>query len=590
MSTEESESDNRRGKLSANTDDACSNEVKAKEADLLEAQKTIAKLMREKQQQSLELRALKVRNQTLEELLNESAMSVTDNEHRTALSPLLLPIDTLKQLFHHVGMAEEEIEQKYLFNEFRLNRQPENVKAFVDLFDDFDKLPIVWITKNAFVCCDEKFLFPCAYREVRFLLHFGGHHDLSIHASTLEESIICLDFLVGLQDTHFQRMSIFYKDDEETRLCPFGVDILEKILQNSAGRIVFNYMIFTPDHCRILASCGTKTDIEFFWCEFQDEGAAFVEAPASRRDVTSGPAELKFEGDLPFNETYLSLFSMQHKLECLYLSCVNLESEVSCRAVATADVRCLTFGECELEDGGAALVESVRQGRGPKELCFDCDPFDSPERLVTFVNALCGNTNLERLELPLIEDRQITHALVAALRENKGLVHLEVCFRWFNKSDWTDLLESISLHASLCSLHLILQHSLHISLEKPLEATKAVADMLTVNERIEVMSFDDDTFDKDNWDAFVVPKLECNKYRKRFPSIQTIEEASTRAAVLARALAKFASQPHLVLMLLNQNHDILISSFLDSAQDLNSMHSRKRSLDTMSASNLILSN
>jgi hypothetical protein len=110
--------------------------------------------------------------------------------------------------------------------------------------------------------------------------------------------------------------------------------------------------------------------------------------------------------------------------------------------------------------------------------------------------------------------------------------------------------------------------------------------MLSVNERVAVMSFYDDTFDQGDWDAFVVPRLECNKYRKRFTAIQTIGEASTRAAVLARALAKFASKPHLVWMLLDQNHDI-VSSYLDSARDRNSIplgkRSRSPSLDGLSA-------
>jgi hypothetical protein len=112
--------------------------------------------------------------------------------------------------------------------------------------------------------------------------------------------------------------------------------------------------------------------------------------------------------------------------------------------------------------------------------------------------------------------------------------------------------------------------------------------MLSVNERVEVMSCDDNTFDKGDWDTFVVPRLECNLYWKRFPSIQKIREASTRAAVLARALAKFASKPHLVLMLLDQNHDI-VSSYIDSAHGRNFIPSQKRSrspsLDTRSASN-----
>jgi hypothetical protein len=63
-------------------------------------------------------------------------------------------------------------------------------------------------------------------------------------------------------------------------------------------------------------------------------------------------------------------------------------------------------------------------------------------------------------------------------------------------------------------------------------------------------------------------------YRKRFPSARKIEEASTRAAVLASALGKFSRKPHLVWMLLNQNRDI-VSGYLDSAHDQTSIPSRK---------------
>jgi hypothetical protein len=66
-----------------------------------------------------------------------------------------------------------------------------------------------------------------------------------------------------------------------------GADSLEIMLQNSARRIGFNILIVTPDHCRTLASSGTKTDIEFYRVRIQDEGAAFVEASAARQDETS---------------------------------------------------------------------------------------------------------------------------------------------------------------------------------------------------------------------------------------------------------------------------------------------------------------
>jgi hypothetical protein len=450
----------------------------------------------------------------------------------------------------------------------------------------------IWITANSYIRLQDDFAVEDRH-EKQFILELTDtdeheHYCLSIHASTLEESIVCLEHLVGLKDTHFEDMDITYKDDEETRLCPFGANILEKIIRNSARRIAFNRMIFTPDHCRTFASSGTKTSIEFFNCEFQDGGAAFVEASAARENQESGPAKLRFLYGLPFNDRNLALFLSQHKLDSLFLFMIKLNSEASCRAVATSEVQCLTLSlGCRFEDGGAALVEAVKQGRGPQELCFLSNPFESLERLITFMSALRGNTNLERLELPLIDDRQEMRALAAALRESKGLVHLKVKYvRLLDDSDIAELLESLSLHSSLRSLALTMRHSDDTDLKKRREVTKAVADMLSVNERIDVMSFDDDAFDKDDWDAFVAPRLECNLYRERFLSIQKIGEASTRAAVLASALGYSSRKPHLVWMLLNQNHDIL-SSYLDSAHDQVSIPPRERSrsppLDGMSA-------
>jgi hypothetical protein len=211
------------------------------------------------------------------------------------------------------------------------------------------------------------------------------------------------------------------------------------------------------------------------------------------------------------------------------------------------------------------------------------------------MNALRGDGHLERLHFLPITDHLKPRALAAALHENKGLVHLTVDFPPSDDSDRTELLEAISLHPSLRSLDLKMSPSppsldlamrySDTNLKKRREITKAVADTLSVNDRVEEMRFDDDTFDEDDWNAYVAPRLECNLYRKWLPSIQKIEDASTRAAVLARALAKFASKPHLLWMLLNQNHDI-ISSYLDSAHDQFSIPSRKRSrspLDVMSA-------
>jgi hypothetical protein len=379
-----------------------------------------------------------------ENSMQSNTMDEPPSGQRAALSPLLTSTNTLTQHCRQVtgnGLICEE---------HRLIGQPESLKAFCDLFSGKYDDRIIWVTKKAFVFLGWNNWFPIPedFGDYDFILSLRDtdkhEHCLSIHASTLEESILCLEYLVELKDTHFEEMEITVKNDEGARrLCLFGADTLEKMIQNSARRISFHRMIFTPDHCRTLASSGTKTNIQFYWCEFQDLGAAFVEASAARQYGTSGPAKLSFVGINPFNDRNWALFLSQHKLESLELSNMSCDSEVSCRAVATAGVRCLTLGaDFELEDGGAALVEAVKQGRGPQELCFDCDPFHSPQSLVTFVSALRGNTNLERLELPLIDDRQVKQALTAALRENTGLVHLAVYFDESDctKSDTTELL------------------------------------------------------------------------------------------------------------------------------------------------------
>jgi hypothetical protein len=73
------------------------------------------------------------------------------------------------------------------------------------------------------------------------------------------------------------------------------------------------------------------------------------------------------------------------------------------------------------------------------------------------------------------------------------------------------------MHPSLCSLGLFLPRS---DAKEKRDFTKEVADMLSVNERVEVMSFHDQAFDKGDWDAFVAPRLECNIHLRRFPSLQ----------------------------------------------------------------------
>jgi hypothetical protein len=523
------------------------------------------------------------------------------SEQRPTVSPLLTPATAscfgvapklcccyeqeldypLKQLWLRESTAE------FPFNEYRLDGIPESLNTFVDEFlkedgtYDYDRL--IWTSKKSFVRVGEyrrrvdgnryRARLPMTYRNYRFGLRLTSGSrclPLYIHSTTLEDAMACLEFLVGLHDDHFEKMELCYFD-EFSQLCPLTSVILEKMLQQNAKRKhVLSDMVFTPDQCRPLATSGTRTDIELYRCRFHDDGAAFLEALVERGDPQTGLAKLSVAGGLPFAEGILILFV--HMLECLRLNRIDLESEEACCAVAAAELQSLNLAYCGLGDGGASLVESMKEGRGPKELLLvkstgvnDWRLFDSPERFISFLDALRGNSHLERLVLPCFDlrERGIRDALAAAFFENKGLVHLELPYCRLNKSRFCDIFRAISTHPSLRTLDLACRDI--INMDKT-AATKAVAEMLSVNKQLERIRIKDcfrSSFDSSAWAALVTPRLECNVHRKRFPGIQEITPLSTRAAVLASALAHVRNKPWLVCMLLRENADIISSYLVD---------------------------
>jgi hypothetical protein len=466
--------------------------------------------------------------------------------------------------------------------------QPESLKAIVHQFfkedGTYDYNLLIWTSKNSFVRVgyDVRQEFPRVYRDYRlglWLTRRNSHHpSLYIHSRTLEDAIACLKLLVGLHDDHFEKMEIFQRHvdtDDPLQLCPLSSVLLEKVLQQNAKRKhVFCDMTFTPDQCRTLATSGTRTDIELTRSKFEDDGEAFLEALEARADPQTGLAELTIRGRLPFAEGILVLFL--HMLKCLTLYRIRLESEEACRAVAAAELQYLELYHCKLADGGAALVESIRVGRGPKGLDlynsryygtwqpFD-SPFDSFERFVSFLNALRGNSHLKRLDLSNFDLREegILDALAAALFENKGLCHLGLSECRLNKSCFCEFLRAILAHSSLHTLYLT---SSDLDMKAP-EASEEFAKMLSDNDQLEEIRIYKHGNDSAAWDKLVIPRLECNVYRKRFPAIQEIRPLSTRAAVLASTLAHVSNKPSPAFMLLRQNVDIL-ASYHDEASNL----------------------
>jgi hypothetical protein len=182
-----------------------------------------------------------------------------------------------------------------------------------------------------------------------------------------------------------------------------------------------------------------------------------LEALATRDDQDAGPARLSIYRWLPFDEEYFVLSLDQLNLEYLELAVSFLESEQTCRALAGAEVHCLCISECWFDDEGATLVESLVESiteRGPKGLRFETDyPFNSSERLNEFVNALRGNTYLERLDRSYlyVGDGKL-EAPVDALSENQGLVHRGLQQIIVDDGCWNNLVSAISKHPTLRTL------------------------------------------------------------------------------------------------------------------------------------------
>ncbi len=99
--------------------------------------------------------------------------------------------------------------------------------------------------------------------------------------------------------------------------------------------------------------------------------------------------------------------------------------------------------------------------------------------------------------------------------------------------------------------------------------------MLLINKHIDEIPFSV-SFDRDDWNVLVAPRLECNLHRDWFAAIQKIQDPSTRAGIVARALARVEKKPSLVWMGLSQNDDVVCSYQDKAREDPVSVSSRKR--------------
>jgi hypothetical protein len=507
-------------------------------------------------------------------------------------------VDTLKRLLNREKNREEKLEELFQWKEYRLHGKPKSLKEFLDLFllenGKYDENLAIWIPdRDAFVCIKrvQRAFLPRAYREGEFKVTLSSdnhrYQSLSVFSSTVEQAMSCLEFLFGLHDSHFEGLDLSYNVPEDDAggppICPLTNRCLEKLLlQNEKRENQFNRMAFTPEQSSVLAASGTN--IGFYACCFPDGGVAFVDTARQHSSLT----KLIIHERLPFDDIHFVWCLDYLNLEYLGLSYLTLDDGQTCRAVAATEINYLRLDCCKFEDEEAvqALVDNVRAERGPKGLSLEEELFESPEMLGDFMTALRGNTYLERLDLGClnVNDGDF-QALVAALPENRGLTHLGLTFCTVNDRCWDKLMGAIAGHPSLRTLSFeeICDENESSVFERH-DAMHSLAGMLAENEHVDDIQVDF-WHDHDVWDAVVVPRLEINLYRKRFRAVEAIGLDKTRAAVVARALARIAladlrSESSLIFMVLSQNCDVFCS-YLDEilTRDNNiSVLSRKRGL------------
>jgi hypothetical protein len=114
-----------------------------------------------------------------------------------------------------------------------------------------------------------------------------------------------------------------------------------------------------------------------------------------------------FAGRRPaFNTLGVFFLNLQNPPEYMELSDMSLDLESS-RAVSAAGLQSLILYDCEFEDEGASLIDSVKTGRGPHGVSFlDTKPFTTLESWMSFMNSLEeNNCSLKVLAIRIRVDR-----------------------------------------------------------------------------------------------------------------------------------------------------------------------------------------
>jgi hypothetical protein len=273
------------------------------------------------------------------------------------------------------------------------------------------------------------------------------------------------------------------------------------------------------------------------------------------------------------DEVFFNAPSLAYLVE----QCQNLEALRLERIVLNED-HCRVLGDfskpdleivlkyCKLTSAGvSALAEVLGRNRGPTVL-EDCDIDHS-----VLADGLRGNSRLKSFRPRIIcsnpeDGNPEVLAIAGALRENKGLVDLDLRYKWRASDEaWDAVCNSLKTHPTLQVLNLLSMRMVGDA-PTPMPPTvlksriQALVDMLKVNTSIYTIGSNARYTEHELFRRTIIPYLVTNRLRPRLLAIQKTRPIAYRTKVLGRALLAVHTDINSFWMLLSGNSEVAFPS------------------------------
>jgi hypothetical protein len=279
--------------------------------------------------------------------------------------------------------------------------------------------------------------------------------------------------------------------------------------------------------------------------------------------------ELELWSDVQSGDVFFNAPSFAHLVEqCQNLKVLTLEQ------IALDGDHCHVLGDiskpgleivlnrCEITVAAAAVLAQVLgRNQGPTKI-NQCKIDYS-----VIANGLRRNSRLKSLKTKLYENQDVGNrevlAIADALRENKGLVYLDILHDYsVSDEPWDAVCDSLKTHPTLEVL--VVRRGAVMFAECAMAAAviksriQALVDMMKVNTSIHTIHLNwcDRYSEHEFFRGSVTPYLETNMLRSRVRSIQKARPIAYRAKVLGRALLSTRTNANSFWMLLSGNAEV----------------------------------